>query len=73
LQKTPVSLSAQIKTLPSRRLKITLSRPLAGFPVRNFNRSIICSQTPQQAAGNALTIAVQRWAEAEGEGIFNQQ
>jgi len=30
--------------------------PLAGFPVRNFNRSIIRSLTPQQAAGNALAI-----------------
>jgi len=29
------------------------------FPVRNFNRSIIRSLTPQQAAGNALAIADQ--------------
>jgi len=49
------------------QLKITLSRhgvtavpPLAGFPVGNFNRSIIGSLTPHQAAGNALAIAVQR-------------
>jgi len=47
-------------------LKITLSRhgvtavpPLAGFTVGNFNRSIIRSLTPQQAAGNALAIAGQ--------------
>jgi len=33
--------------------------PLAGFPVRNFNRSIIRSLTPQPAAGNALAVAVQ--------------
>jgi hypothetical protein len=43
-------------------LKITLQQaavpPLAGFPARNFNRSIIGSLTPQQAAGNALAIAV---------------
>jgi len=46
-----------------RKLKITLQQaavpPLAGFPVRNFSRSIIRSLTPQQAAGNALAIAVQ--------------
>jgi len=48
-------------------LKITLSRhgvtavpPLAAFPGRNLNRSIIRSLTPQQAEGNALAIAVQR-------------
>jgi len=45
------------------QLKITLQQaavpPLAGFPVRNFNRSIIRSLTPQQAAGNALANAVQ--------------
>jgi hypothetical protein len=32
--------------------------PLAGFPVGNFNRSIIRSHSPQQAAGNALAITV---------------
>jgi hypothetical protein len=35
--------------------------PLAGFPVRNFNRSIIRSLTPEQAAGNALAIADQKY------------
>ena len=44
-------------------LKITLQQaavpPLAGFSVRNFNRSIIRSLTPQQAAGIALAIADQ--------------
>ena len=48
----------------SNQLKIPLQQaavpPLAGFPVRNFNRSIIRLLTPQQAAGNALAIAVQR-------------
>ena len=47
------------------KLKITLQQaavpPLAGFPVRNFYRSIIRSLTPQQAAGNALAIAVQQY------------
>jgi methylmalonyl-CoA mutase N-terminal domain/subunit len=33
--------------------------PLDQVSVRNFNRSIIRSLTPQQAAGNALAIAVQ--------------
>jgi hypothetical protein len=46
------------------QLKITLQQaavpPLAGFPVGDFNRSIIGSLTPHQAAGNALAIAVQR-------------
>ena len=48
----------------SNQLKVPLQQaavpPLAGFPLRNFNRSIIRSLTPQQAAGNALAIAVQR-------------
>ena len=51
------------------QLKITLSRhgvtavpPLAGCPVRNFNRSIIRALTPQSrlgGTGNGLAIAVQ--------------
>ncbi len=49
-----------------KKLKITLQQaavpPLAGFPVRKFNRSVIRSLTPQQAAGNALAIAVQKKA-----------
>jgi hypothetical protein len=40
------------------------SPPLAGFPVRKFNRSIIRSLTPQQAAGNALAIAVQEHSDS---------
>jgi hypothetical protein len=38
-------------------LKIPCSKLQGIFPVRNFNRSIIRSLTPQQAAGNALAIA----------------
>jgi hypothetical protein len=49
-------------------LKITLQQaavpPLAGFPAKNFNRSIIRSLTPQQAAGNALAVAVQQASRA---------
>jgi len=44
-------------------LKITLQQagvpPLAGFPVGNFNLSIIRSLTPQQAAGDTLAIEVE--------------
>jgi electron transfer flavoprotein alpha/beta subunit len=39
-------------------LKIPCGKLQGIFPVRNFNRSIIRSLTPQQAAGNALAIAV---------------
>ena len=43
-------------------------------PLRNFSRSIIRSLTPQQAAGNALAIAVQEPVPAvilEGECLVN--
>jgi hypothetical protein len=42
----------------TRALKIPCSKLQGIFPVRNLNRSIIRSLTPQQAAGNALAIAV---------------
>jgi len=46
------------------KLKITLQQAaiphLAGFPVRNFNRSITRSPTPQQTAGNTRAVAVQK-------------
>jgi hypothetical protein len=49
--------------MASRKLKLTLQQaavpPLAGFPVRNFNRSMIRSLTPQLIAGLALAIADQ--------------
>jgi hypothetical protein len=48
---------------PAKGLKITLQQaavpPLAGFPIRNFNQSIIRSLTPQQAVDHALAIAGQ--------------
>ena len=40
-------------------LKIPCSLLQGIFPVGNFNRFIIRSRTPQQAAGNALAIAGQ--------------
>ena len=43
----------------STKLKIPCSTLQGVFPVRNFDRSIIRSLIPQQAAGNALAIAVQ--------------
>jgi hypothetical protein len=51
--------------MASWKLNLTLQQaavpPLAGFPVRNFDRSIIRSLTPQSrlgGTGNALAIAV---------------
>ena len=54
--------AAMIFNVPVARysgLKIPCSQLQRIFPVRNFNRSIIRSLTPQQAAGNALAISDQ--------------
>jgi transcriptional regulator of aromatic amino acid metabolism len=48
-----------IRRASNTNLRLPCSKLQRTFPVRNFNRSIIRSQTPQQAAGNALAIAVQ--------------
>jgi len=54
----------QIEDYPAARAAVP---PLAGFHAMNFNRSIIRSLTPQQAAGNALAIAGQ----TAGKGCRN--
>jgi len=55
------------KILKISELKITLQQAAGNLPRKEFNQSIIRSLTPQQAAGNALAIAVH-----EADGIIHQ-